>query len=246
MIPAKPLNLFDLPYELLEHIFLFMPFHVLLYFSHTCTKLRDIIRHQRTFQKNLKHLEIIYQTRILDCANNLDFLEYFPKTVIDEGFDHTISPSIKERFSQIKELEYGVGTWRINPIIIKFCESLEYLLLWDCDQIPDISFLEKLVDLKKLTLTGSIQIRDISPLKKLVNLEELTLADSAQIHDISPLEKLIKLEYLYLGDCTQIRDISPLQKLINLKEIYLARCSGLSQDDIDWIKKKLPECSINR
>ena len=116
MIPAKPLNLFDLPYELLEHIFLFMPFHVLLYFSHTCRKLRDIIRHLPTFLINLKHLEIIYQNRILHCANNLDFLEYFPKTVIDEGFDHTISPGIKERFSQIKELnEDSLSIFIIPP-----------------------------------------------------------------------------------------------------------------------------------
>tara|TARA_B100000902_G_C27311797_1_gene918874 strand:+ start:2050 stop:2799 length:750 start_codon:yes stop_codon:yes gene_type:complete len=247
MIPAKPISLFDLPYELLEHIFLFMPFHVLLYFSHTCRKLREIITHQATFQKNLKHLEIIYQTRILHCNDDYDFLEHFPKTVIDEGFDHTISPGIKERFNRIKKLRLNFEDWRkINPIIIKFCKSIERLWLFNCyeQKIKNISFLEKLVNLKELTLRGCIQIRDISPLKKLVNLKELCLGHFNQIRDISPLEKLVNLTELRLDMCTQIRDISPLAKLVKLLKLDLSGCTGVSQDDIDWIKKKLPKCII--
>ncbi len=272
MIPAKPLNLFDLPSELLEHIFLFMPFHVLLYFSHTCRKLREIIKDRPSFQKNLKHLKIIYQTGILHCTDDYYFLEDFPKTVIDEGFDHTISLAVRKRFNQIKEICVIHPRWTSRfPTLIKFCESLERLELWELDyykEIKDISFLEKLVklkylhldrctqfdgdispleklvNLKELHLGSSYRIRDISPLKKLIKLECLHLVYCDQIRDISPLEKLVNLQRLYLFDSSQIQDISPLEKLVNLEKLDLRYCTKLSQDHINDLKLKLSECHI--
>ena len=224
MILAKPINLLNLPNELLEHIFHFMPYHVLLYFSHTCRKLREIIRDQPLFQKNLKHLEIIYQTRILHCTNNLDFLEDFPKTVIDEGFDHTISPAVTKRFNQIKTLDYNLHFDSkidpINPIIIKFCESLEYLVLRESVKIKDFSFIKNLVNLNYLAMIN-IQIKDLSFLEKLVNLTNLLFIYSNQDLDLSFLKKVVQLKYLNLNGCYKIKDIQALEKLVNLKHLNL-------------------------
>jgi len=155
MSSNKPLELLDFQIEILEAIFRFMPFYALLYLSHTCKILHKIIIKQPSFQKNLKHIAIIYDYRILHCTNDYSFLEDFPKTVIDEGFDNTISPAIKERFNRIKKLELDFySDWKISPIIIKFCESIEYLTLYNCDcaKNMDWSFLKNLVNLKYLFL----------------------------------------------------------------------------------------------
>lgn len=64
------------------------------------------------------------------------------------------------------------------------------------NQISDISFLSKFVNLKFLYL-GKNNIVDISPLKNLVKLKQLDLSNN-QIVDISPLSILLNIDFLRL------------------------------------------------
>jgi small GTP-binding protein len=87
------------------------------------------------------------------------------------------------------------------------------------NQINDIHFLEKLVNLKSLDLKEN-QIGDISCLENLVNLQSLDLG-SNKVTDYSILEKLCNLQYLNLS-YNKIRDIRFLNKLGNLHTLDLS------------------------
>ena len=108
------------------------------------------------------------------------------------------------------------------------------------NQIANITPLEKLTNLENLILSDN-QITDITPLTKLTNLRDLFL-DSNQITDITPLAQLTKLTQLWL-DSNQITNITPLAQLTNLTILFL-NGNPISEQDIDFLKSKLPNCNI--
>lgn len=100
--------------------------------------------------------------------------------------------------------------------------------------------LKKLAILKGLNL-GDNNISDISGLSLAVNLTSLTLSFNA-ISDISALSKLESLIDLSL-DNNRISDITPLKNLTNLKRLWL-HGNPITQENIEWLRKKLPNCNI--
>lgn len=111
----------------------------------------------------------------------------------------------------------------------------------DNENIQDISGIENLVNLKKLSLTGN-KITNLKPLKDMINLTNLNL-DNNEINDISvlrnltnltrltlchnkitnldSLKNLSKLQILSLSE-NEVTDISPLKEFSNLNTLYLA------------------------
>ncbi len=117
--------------------------------------------------------------------------------------------------------------------------NLGYLNIWG-NQISDISALSNITDLEILGIWGN-QISDISALSNLTNLEYLWLYQN-QISDISALSNLTNLEYLDIW-CNQISDISALSNLTNLEHLHLYQ-NQISEEDIDYLRNALPNCSI--
>ena len=78
------------------------------------------------------------------------------------------------------------------------------------------------------TVTEVVTIRDISALENLTSLTKLTLYGN-QISDISPLTSLTALTYLDLSE-NRITDISPISNLPSLTELNLSRnrCDDIS------------------
>lgn len=85
------------------------------------------------------------------------------------------------------------------------------------------------------------KIKDISPLKNFINVSRLYL-DGNKIVVLTSLKNLNRLEDLDLS-CNQISDISPLKNLVNLKALDLS-INEISQEQIDELKKALPNCLI--
>jgi internalin A len=119
-------------------------------------------------------------------------------------------------------------------------KNLSALQLYS-SQITDISFIYNLNKLTELSLISN-QIRDIRPLSSLKDLEILYLYTN-QISDISSLSELKNLKTLSIWE-NNINDVSSLYGLTNLTYAGL-RGNPISQDKIDALKRKLPNCYIN-
>lgn len=115
------------------------------------------------------------------------------------------------------------------------------LWTWD-DNIRDLSPLAGLTNLESLRL-GGCDINDLSPLTGLTNLTNLEIMGIGT-DDIRPLSVLTNLEWLLLAS-NNFSDLSPLENLINLKELRLFSNSPLSQEQIDALQTKLPNCEIS-
>jgi internalin A len=61
--------------------------------------------------------------------------------------------------------------------------------------------------------------------------------------DISQLRNFISVSRMYL-DSNRIVDLTPLKNLVNLKELNLS-VNPISQQQIDELKKALPNCHIS-
>ena len=138
----------------------------------------------------------------------------------DKGKDNNIS-SIPDEISNLKKLTK--------------------LILCYTHEISDISFLEKLTNLRHLDL-GANKISDISILKKLTKLQNLYLNNN-YISDISFLENLTGLQYLNLYD-NQVSDISYLK---NLTELRYLKLNSNKISDISYLEnlKKLQYLELN-
>ena len=52
------------------------------------------------------------------------------------------------------------------------------------------------------------------------------------------------LTTLYLNRCTGVTDVSCIGQCKMLTELYLYRCSNLTQENVDSLREKLPDCEI--
>lgn len=98
-----------------------------------------------------------------------------------------------------------------------------YLNFYDIydDRMFDISPLEKLTKIKKLTLY--FEIKDISPLKDMTELQSADIASEFLSDGIEVLQNMPKLEYLRLYG-VDISDEKYLSELKNLKTLKLLNC----------------------
>jgi Leucine-rich repeat (LRR) protein len=88
----------------------------------------------------------------------------------------------------------------------------------DIEPINDISGIDKLTNLKELSLTDN-KITNLEPLRNMTNLEELSLSNN-KIANLEPLKNITNLTTLNL-DTNELTDISELKNLTNLTTLTL-------------------------
>ena len=83
---------------------------------------------------------------------------------------------------------------------------------------------------------------DVSPLSSLTSLEWLEL-NGTGVGDMTPLSRITSLRRLGLRR-TLLEDVTPLFRLTKLKKLRLEGTS-VSMEEIDNLKRALPQCSIS-
>ena len=96
-------------------------------------------------------------------------------------------------------------------------------------------------NLKKLYLDLTT-IFDISCIENLTYLEEIYICN-ADISDITPLSSLKHLKKVSIIE-TNVFDLSPLECLDNLEYIYISCNANIDENQIEQLKKQLPNCEI--
>ena len=99
-------------------------------------------------------------------------------------------------------------------------------------------------DYEKVTklYLGDNQLTDVTGLEKLTQLKDLSLVGT-QVTDVKGLEKLTKLERLELQD-NQLTSVKGLENLTQLRFLGLKNNPGLTKAQIDELQKALPKCQI--
>lgn len=106
--------------------------------------------------------------------------------------------------------------------------------------IQTLEPLNVLVNLKKLNLSNTT-VQDLSPLYGLSNLEELHLSNTT-VKNLDMVKELPSLKILSF-ESTDVADITPLLGLTQVRKI-ICTDTRLSQEDIDLLRKTLPNCEI--
>lgn len=110
--------------------------------------------------------------------------------------------------------------------------------------VTDLSPLSELTDLNSLMLWGSTRLTDLSPISHLKNLRSLGLNGCQGIEDLTPLSGLTQLSNLGLANMKQLTDLSPLYGLTGLKRLDLINSKNISTQQLNEVRKALPNCSI--
>ncbi len=106
--------------------------------------------------------------------------------------------------------------WLLDYIGMDYVSKIAKLSL--PDGVTDFSEIEKLTDLRELTI-GKSTLDDISFVAKMKDLEELSF-EGNPVADLSPVAELSKLRFLNVSD-TKITDISPVSGLTELARLYV-------------------------
>jgi Leucine-rich repeat (LRR) protein len=101
-------------------------------------------------------------------------------------------------------------------------KKIKQLIIAEENPITDISFLENISQLERLSIRNGENIEGFEPLQYLQDLESLSIdsiGDDAI--DISPVTHLRKLKYLDIDFKGTIKNIEAIYELTNLKELTL-------------------------
>ncbi len=109
--------------------------------------------------------------------------------------------------------------------------------------VTDLKPLKDLVNLDALFISG-LQIESLEQLKTLKKLRVLSFQNT-DIFDLEPLSELTILQTIKMNN-TPIKNIEPLKTLTNLKELYISGCKEITDQQIDDLKKALPNLHIER
>jgi Leucine-rich repeat (LRR) protein len=121
------------------------------------------------------------------------------------------------------------------------CDYGDHTTCWMIAEIP--TAIKNLKALKSLSLTVNA-IRSIPiELTELKQLTIIDLTDNPRLSNIENIEKIERLEFLYLYGCGLTKLPNEIGRLKNLKQIGLVG-NNLSKDEIERIKKALPNCII--
>lgn len=128
--------------------------------------------------------------------------------------------------------------------VLKYCTEVKYIDLGHNERITDISFAAHMPKLEVAILAMN-DIVDISPLANCPELEYLEIQTNNRLADISPLAACTKLAHLNTAHCREISDISALYGLENLERFWLGASNGVSQEQKDEFRSRVPDCELD-
>ena len=222
-----------------------------------------------TVPKDTEYVDL-GKTRVSDFETFYKFLDQLPNLKKVDMFETYMWPSRCHTMTQkypniefgwtIKFADHEVRTdatafttlhWResephegIIGEAVQYCTKLKYLDIGH-NWVTDISFVEKLPDLRVLIIASN-NVSDISPIASLHKLEWLEIFTN-KITDISALAGLDHLQHLNIGN-NQIADLSPLYGLKNLKRLWMWRATGRKvtpQEELDKLMEAIPGLEIH-
>ena len=111
-----------------------------------------------------------------------------------------------------------------------------------------LNSIEKLTTLEEMYLSPSNKITDLTFLEKLVKLKKLKLIDCRHVTDsgFKYIENLAALEFLMICFNNNITDASlkTIEKLATLEVLVLQRCDKLTDIGVESLQRALPNCKI--
>ena len=85
---------------------------------------------------------------------------------------------------------------------------------------------------------------DLNLVRELTNIKTLELLNTS-VTDLSPVKDLINLEELVIR-VSPVSDIEPIKVLKNLKLLLLEDCINITDEQIEELKRALPDLKISR
>ena len=196
--------------------------------------------------KNLTNVKSVYFRKTPNSKIPSEIANLKNLTVLN--FHHTFNTVLPPEIGTLKKLEVlkmDQADIEVIPAEIGELDNLTSLILiTNARKITLPAEIGRLKNLKELILSDNPAVELPASLAEIRTLEEIDLTGS-NLQSVNPsIYKLVKLKLLNLSN-NQIREISSeISNLTSLKHLVL-RGNKLNADDIEQLKKLLPETKIN-
>lgn len=162
------------------------------------------------------------------------------------GYSHLGGEKLAEKLEQLKAAQSGYsevpalqGTVTVAGKTVD-AAAAALVLSGNGLSSADRTAISTLKNLESLSI-GDCGISDLGFLSGLTKLTFLQISDNA-VRDLSPLSSLTGLKNLYI-DKNPVADLDPLYALTNLRTLSM-KGVDVSKDQLDALKKALPNCSV--
>ena len=175
--------------------------------------------HSSTTRSQYQTVSSLTQLGVLAVPSEKGYRVY-----LDESVDTADLPEIWRHLSDLEQVE------ELTISRIKGFASLR-----------PISHLE---DVHTLSIEEMVDLHGLDSIEGIVGLEELILSDLSNVSDLGAVGTLENLRKLQLARLNKITEITELYKLRALEELVLSGMNGLSFEEIEALRRVLPELSV--
>ncbi len=125
---------------------------------------------------------------------------------------------------------------------LKKLNNLETLIIEDTN-VKNLKVLKNLTNIQELSLCDT-QFSNLEYIRKYANLKSLDIYNT-QVSDLEPLRELKSLKKL-CADKTPVSNLEPLKELKNLIFLDISNCKNITDEQVEDLRKALPELRIVR
>ena len=179
----------------------------------------------------LKKLDLSY-TDISDVTV-VDQLRELEELQID--FCKIKEIKLTSQFKNLKNFSFGLCRGYMGDFtFLRQFPTLEVLKLSQTAKVnQNLDIVGELTHLHTLNL-GNCELTTLAPLERLTNLKKLTLENNKRVSDISPLGKFCQLKVLCLKGCESVADFAALNSLVELDSLDILDCK---LDRLDFLSR---------
>jgi len=135
------------------------------------------------------------------------------------------------------------GLPKLNDISkLSILRDLQTLMLRNCPNLSDIRPLAWLPNLIDISITESNKIRNFYPLAAAKKAKKLSI--SIPDNNLAFLQGMKELETLRLIRCPNLTDVNGLTKVKKLKKVGFEDCENITDADVAYLKKHLPNTIV--
>lgn len=168
-------------------------------------------------------------------------------SIVEDGFDRG-QPSLPDWYwinlqFLLLLIQHCSEDSEIHPSLRK--ANLTSLRIFYCSTLTNLDGLSGLTNLRELVLARCSSLTNVDGLSGLIKLKKLDLVGSSSLTNLNALRELANLRSLDLYGCSSLTNVDSLSGLTNLTSLDLNDCASLTNDQVDELRKSLPDCEID-
>ncbi|CAN1751419.1 Disease resistance protein L6 [Linum perenne] len=182
----------------------------------------------------IPRLELLTELNMSGCSSVEELPDF-------SGLRNMVRLNISEKLpislanlTKLQELSIHKCTQLAEVTSLERLEDLRSLSMTDCTSITKFPDLSALTNLRKLDISGCIGLTEVLVIPRLESLTELNMSGCRSVEELPDLSGLGRMIRLDIRECNQLKEVTGIESWEQLEYLFMTNCTSI---------KKLPDLS---